>query len=139
MKIIIQDNRRYLLRFDKGEELIESLATFATQQGILAASFSAIGTALEVELGFYNSHLKEYRRKPFVEDLEVDAIVGDISALDGKPFAHAHGTFNRTDFTTIGGHIFRLVVNATCEVNLIKLEGTAARAKNDEFNLNLLS
>jgi predicted DNA-binding protein with PD1-like motif len=138
MKTILKDGRRYILRFDKDEELFDALAKFAEAESIGAASFSGIGTTSLVELAYFNQHLKEYRHKPIMEDLEIVSLNGNISMLDGKPSVHAHGTFSRTDFTVVGGHIFKLITLATCEIFLIKLEGQAIRKQNDTWGLKLL-
>jgi len=139
MKMILQDNRRYILRFDKGEEVFAGLAEFAAKNQIQAAVFWGIGTVSEAELGFYNSFLKQYRSKPMLENFEIISLIGNISMLDGKPSLHAHGSFGRTDFSVIGGHVFKLVTLATCEIFLIKLDGTLERKNNPELNLNLMA
>ncbi len=77
MKISLKDNEKFVLRFDKGEEVIAGIASFMKEHGVYACSFSAIGSAAEVELGYYNSFLKEYRHKPFVENLEVISLNGN--------------------------------------------------------------
>lgn len=138
MKIALEEPHQYILRFDKGEDVIAELGNFLAAQSILSCSFSGIGSTSEVELGYYNGHLKEYRKKPFFEELEVISLTGNGGIMEGKPAVHAHGMFGRTDFTTVGGHVFKLVVSATCEIFLTQLDGELKRGKNDEFNLNLL-
>lgn len=138
MKIALQDHRRYILRFDKDEDIIAGLGVFMADQKMTACFFSGIGSTGEIELGYYNGHLKEYRKKPFFEELEVISLIGNGGIMDGKPAVHAHGMFGRTDFTTVGGHVFKLIVAATCEIFLIQLDGELKRGKNEEFNLNLL-
>ena len=139
MKIALKDNRRYVLRFDKGEKLMESLAAFMGQEKIVACSFSGIGTAADVELGYYNQHIKDYRKKRYLEDLEIVQITGNGALFtDGKPMVHAHATFSRTDFTSFSGHVFEILVQATCEIFLIAMEGELKRANSPDWNLNLL-
>ena len=138
MKTILQDNNNYVLRFDKGEDVIAGLRQFMKDQALQACSFSGLGACSLVELGFYNEHLKDYRMKPFLEELEIVSLNGNGSMAAGEPAIHAHGMFSRTDFTTAGGHVSKLVVSVTCEISLTKLEGGMQRKKNDEFNLNLL-
>ena len=128
-----------MLRFDKGEEVFAGLAEFASKNQIDAGVFWGIGTVSEADLGFYNPFLKQYRSKPLVENFEIISLVGNVSVLEGKPSLHAHGSFGRTDFSVIGGHVFKLVALATCEVFLIKLEGKIGRQNNPEFNLNLMA
>ena len=138
MKVVLKDGRRYVLRFDKGEELWGKLTEFMTHESMQACAFWGIGSVSEVELGFYNNFLKEYRKKPFLEELELLSLQGTGASLDGKFILHAHGEFGRTDFSVLGGHVFRLVVSATVEIILIKLEGQLNRRHSEEFNLNLL-
>lgn len=138
MKLILKDNRRYMLRFDKGEEVFAKLAEFLAEEKIDNCVFNAIGAVSEIELGYFNDHLKEYRRKPYYEALEVISLMGNACMADGQPSVHAHGMFGRTDFTTLGGHVFKLLVSVTCEMFLIKLDGQMARKHNEEFNLKLL-
>ena len=138
MKAVLQDNRRFLLRFDKGDDVMAGISDFMAKQNFQAATFSGIGSCSEVELGYYNIHLKEYRKKPYFEDLEIVSFNGNGAIFEGKPVLHGHGMFGRTDFTVFGGHVFKMVANATCEVFLIHLDGKMERKKNEEFNLNLL-
>lgn len=138
MKIVIQDNRRYILRFDKGEEVFVGLTEFAEQNQVSAAMFTAIGTCQMVELAYYNAFLKEYRRKPYRENYEIVSLTGNIAVLDGKPAIHAHGSFSGPEFTLLGGHVFKIETLATCEVHLIKLDGKLERKNNPDLKLNLL-
>lgn len=138
MKIALQDGHDYILRFDRGEELLSGLAAFMEQNSIQACSFTAIGSCSDTELGYYNPNLKQYRKKLFLENMEVITVTGTGAMLEGKAVLHAHGLFGRTDFNTVGGHVFKLITLATCEVSLTSFTGTLSRAHNPEFNLNLL-
>ena len=140
MKVILQDNNNYILRFDKGETVFQGLADFMSSQQISACNFSGIGSCSNVELGFYNPFLKEYKKKPYIDEMEIISLTGNGSILDSdkKPTIHAHGIFGRIDFTVLGGHVFEIVVLATCEIFLTKLNGTMTRKNNPELNLNLL-
>lgn len=138
MKTVLQDSRRYILRFDKGEEVFAGLTDFAAKNQVTAAVFWGIGTVSEADLGFYNSFLKQYRSKPLVENFEIISLIGNIGVFESKPAIHAHGSFGRTDFSVVGGHVFKLVALATCEIFLIKLEGQIVRKNNPDFQLNLI-
>ena len=138
MKVVLQDGRRCILRFDRDEEVIGGLAEFAQINKINAAVFFGIGACSKVELGFYNDYLKDYRHKPFVDNREILSLNGNISQDDGKPVVHAHGVFSNSDFETIGGHVFKIVVSVTCEIFFIKLEGRLQRRHDEKLNLNLL-
>ncbi len=139
MKVIIEDGSNFVLRFDKGDDVISGLANFMKEQAIFTSSFQGLGACSEVELAFFNPHIKDYRKKPFMEEMEVVSLIGNGSLKDGVPIIHCHGVFGRNDFTLIGGHVFRLIVSVTVEVSFKKIEGAAQRVMNPDFNLNLLS
>ena len=138
MKLILKDTNQFILRFDKGEEVFVGIVNFMKEHSLSACSFSAIGSVSEVELGYYNPFLKEYHKKPLVENFELISLNGTGAMLNNEPVIHAHGMIGRTDFTVLGGHIFRLFTLATVEAYVIVLPGSMQRNKNDEFNLNLL-
>ncbi len=138
MKLIVKDTNQFILRFDKGEEVFAGIVNFMKEHSLSACSFSAIGSVSEVELGYYNPFLKEYHKKPLVENFELISLNGTGAMLNNEPVIHAHGMVGRTDFSVLGGHIFRLVTLATVEAHVIVLPGSMQRNKNDEFNLNLL-
>ena len=139
MKVILQDGRSQVLRFDKGEEVIAGLQNHMNEHRISACVFSGIGSCSEMELGYYNSHIKDYRRKPFLDGMEILSFSGNGGMKEGAPIVHAHGLFSGTDFAVIGGHVFKLVVSATCEIFLQTLAGEITRSQNADFNLNLLT
>lgn len=138
MKIVLEEGRKFLLRFDKNEDVVEGIPKFMKEQGTTACVFNGLGSALEIELGYYNKNSKEYERKSFKEDLEVISLVGNGSLIKGEPAIHAHGSFGRKDYSVIGGHVFKLITLATCEIYLTKLEGNLKRKKDSNWNLNLL-
>ncbi|MBI5530187.1 MAG: DNA-binding protein [Candidatus Doudnabacteria bacterium] len=138
MKVILQDGRRYVLRFDKDEDVVAGLEKFMADSQVAACSFNGVGAAASLELGYFNTHLKEYRRKPILDALEIISFTGNGATVAGKPTVHCHGIFSGTDFVTLGGHVFKLIVSVTCEIFLIKLDGELKRELNPDFNLNLL-
>jgi len=139
MKAILQDHNHYILRFDKGEEVVAGLTAFAKEQGIFAAAFFGIGACGSLDLAYYDLNHKNYITKTFTEDLEIVSLNGNIAVKEDKPVIHVHGQFGRADFSALAGHVMKLAVSVTCEVFLTKLEGKMARELNSDFNLNLLS
>lgn len=138
MQVILKDNRRFVLRFDKGEDVCVKLQEFMDEQKMTGCAFWGIGSCTEIQFGYYNEHLKEYRKKPYYEEMEVINFQGTGALMNDKAVVHAHGTVGRTDFTMLGGHVFKLVVSATMEIVLIQLDGALNRKNNPDFNLNLL-
>ena len=139
MKVILQDQNQIIVRLDKGEEFLECFAKFMQEQNIKACAFSAIGACDSVELAYYNQHLKEYRSKPLLQEMEVLSLTGNGAMKEGQPFIHAHGVFGSNDFSVVGGHVMKLSVSPNLEILVTKLEGEMKREKDSASNLFLLS
>jgi predicted DNA-binding protein with PD1-like motif len=52
------EERRHVLVFDKGDEVVASLLQFAKQEQLTAASFTAIGAFSDVTLGFFDARAR---------------------------------------------------------------------------------
>jgi predicted DNA-binding protein with PD1-like motif len=139
MKIILQDKNQFVLRFDKDEEVLEGLQKFMKEQAVSACVFFGIGACSSVELGFYNAHLKDYRKKPYIDEMEIISFIGSGALLGDNVVLHAHGSFGDNTFSVVGGHVFKLTASVTCEIFLTKLDGALERIQNPDFNLNLLA
>ncbi len=137
MKLILQDQNRCVLRLDKDEDVMAALPAFMGEQGIAACSIEGIGSASQVEMGFFNVHTKEYHKRNFLDYFEIISLNGTGAVQGGKPTVHLHGMFGRSDFDTVGGHVFKLVVAATAEIVLTRLEGQLERKNNPDVGLNL--
>ena len=144
MKIILKDDGKYVLRFDKGEELLEELIKFAEAEKIEAGWFLAIGAVSEITLSHYDLDAQKYSDKDYKEKLEIASLSGNIAKMKNKEIGaekviiHAHGSFSNPKMAVVAGHIKKLVVGPTCEVFLVKLDGKIERAYSDEIGLNLM-
>ena len=138
MKTILQDQNKFVLRAVIGEDVMEAVKQFCEEKGIEAAWFSAIGAAKEAVIAKYNIVEKKYESKEFIQELEIDHVIGDISLKDGEVFVHAHGSLSDTVMQMYGGHIQKLVVGVTCEIFLEKFNGKIERAFDEETGLHLM-
>ncbi len=139
MKLIVKDGRRYILRFDFGEEFIETLKSFCTREGILSGFFTCIGAASEVNLNIFHLNPKSYSDQTFKEELEVVDLTGNISKTGENVTIHAHGSFGRADYSVIGGHVKKLVASVTLEIHLISIDGKIERKLDPKTGLNLMA
>jgi uncharacterized protein len=97
--------------FDPGEEAIGGLASFARENDIEVASFTAIGGFESASIGFFNLETKGFDEIPFDErQVEVLSLVGEITTDGGDPLVHGHVVLGRRDGSTLGGHLLRGVV-----------------------------
>ncbi|MDP3710475.1 MAG: DNA-binding protein [bacterium] len=139
MKIILQDGRRYFLRFDRGEEVLESLRDFCAKENFRSGYFSAIGAVGRVILMHYDPDTKKYSEKTFDQKLEIVNLSGNLSWHEEGPYIHAHGVFSDEEMKCWGGHVKELTVAATCEMFLIHTDGELNREFSAEIGLNLLT
>jgi len=101
----VEGGREFVARMTHGEDWRPQIEAFAAEQEIDAAFFYGLGAVQDAELYFYDQDEHEYYPEPFDEPLEVAACVGNVSILDGEPFAHAHVTLSREDGSTVAGHL----------------------------------
>jgi predicted DNA-binding protein with PD1-like motif len=129
----------YVLVFDKGDEVMENLAAFASERELTAGHFTAIGAFSDVTLGFLDPETKEYA--PIVVDEQVEALslVGDISVENGERRVHAHVVIGKRDGLAYGGHLLEAHVWPTLEVVLTESPAHLRRRVDEETGLPLIA
>lgn len=138
MKLILKSGKNYILRFDRGEEIIEELKKFCQSKKITAAFFSALGASSEVEIAHYDVGKKRYSNKVIRQRMEIDSLIGNISLMDNKIVVHSHGVFSDQTMQTQAGHVNRLIVAATGEFFLQAHQAKIERQYDKETGLNLM-
>ncbi len=126
----------WVLRLDRGEEIVESLRAFAEREGLRAGAITAIGAVDEAELGFFSPSTGRYDRRTFSGDHEIGSLHGNLSELDGAPFPHCHVVLGDAEFRAWTGHLFRGVVSVTCEVQLVTDPGVLLRERRPDLGFN---
>lgn len=129
----------WVLRLDRGEEIVESVAAFAAREGIRAAGVTGLGAVGETELGFFHPDSRSYDHQRFGGDHELGSLTGNVSELDGRPFPHLHAVIAGADFVAHSGHLFRGVVSVTCEIQLVTDPGVLVRASRPDLGWNPLA
>ena len=137
MEIITHNDQTYLLRFDRGEDVITGLKQLCQDNNITAAHLTALGAAEMVELAFYDLDKKEYDTWVVDEVTEIASMVGNVALADGETVIHAHGVF-ATRERVQAGHVMQLTAAGTCEVTLTTLPGPITRELNEATGLKLL-
>lgn len=140
-KQLHQENgqKTFVLVFDTDDELMSGLTRFAKENGLSAASLTAIGAFSDVTLGYFDMQKKEYEKIPMEEQVEVLSLVGDIAPKeDGEPQVHAHVVVGRSNGTTRGGHVLEARVRPTLEVVLTESPAHLRRKTDPETGLPLI-
>lgn len=132
-------DNRIVARFDKGEEIITQVKTICEKEDIQLAGIYALGAVSEAELGCFDTSEKKYYANQYQGIYEIASLVGNASRMDGKVYLHIHSVLAGKDNKTIGGHLSRAVVSATCEMVIDIVNGAAGRFFSDKIGLNLLS
>jgi uncharacterized protein len=108
----------YVIRVDRGEEIMSTLTGLLTQQDIRSGSIVGIGAVEETVLGYYDARSGEYLRKSFPEEAELVVFAGNVTLVDGAPFIHAHAVISDASFQALSGHFFSGVIAVTGEFQL---------------------
>jgi predicted DNA-binding protein with PD1-like motif len=132
------DNATYALIFDSGDEVMSLLKTFANEHSLKAAHFTAIGAFSSVELGFFDFTIKDYKKIPVNEQVEVLSLIGDVALYGDDSKLHAHVVIGKSDGSTMGGHLLKAIVRPTLELILEESPGYLQRRMDEETGLPLI-
>jgi predicted DNA-binding protein with PD1-like motif len=124
--------------FDKGDEVLENLLSFAKTEGLSAAEFTGLGALSDVVLGYFDWQKKDYRRIALDELVEVLALTGNVALEDGEPKLHPHIVVGKSDGTAHGGHLLEGHVRPTLEVIVTESPAHLQRRSDPETGLALL-
>ncbi len=132
----LQDEDRYFVRLDRGDNLFEELIKISTSLKLASAHISGIGALKDIELGYFEVEKKEYLRKTFEKDSELLSLDGNIAQQNGKPVLHLHAVLGDENFQCFGGHLFNATVAVTAEINIrvFNQEITRSLEPNMRFN-----
>ena len=128
----------YIIRIDKGEELVQSLENFCKKNQIKLGTVQGIGATNQITIGYFDTEQKEYFSNQFKGDFEIAPLHGNITTMEGKTYLHLHVTFGDKKFGSHSGHLNKAVISATFEGVITVLDGKAERYHDKEIGLNFL-
>jgi len=128
----------YVLRLQKGEEIISVLKEAAENKKIEGAFFYGLGVGKDLVLGYFDAHKQSYIKKAFQGDYEFTSFSGNISKFQDDIIIHCHVTITDENFTAYGGHLFQGIVPATCEIMIFPFKKILRRKKDKATGLNLI-
>ncbi len=131
-------SRGYVLKFDQGEKLHETLIIFAEQKRIASGFYQGIGAFSEVEFGTFDLEKKGYTSYSKKGDYELLSASGNLSLVDGKPYPHTHVVLADSKGVTMGGHLFEGTVSLTAEIFFFPLDIALLRKPDAKFKFNAL-
>lgn len=132
----LSPDREFLARLETGADWREEIESLAVEEDVDAAWFNAMGAVQDAVVWFYDQQEGEYEAVEFEEPLEVAACMGNISYLDGEPFAHTHAVLSRPSGQALAGHLDAATVFAG-ELHMQTFEEPLAREHDEETDLDL--
>jgi uncharacterized protein len=138
-QLINNDQQKtFAVILESGEEVIEKIMEFAQEQKISASQLTAIGAFSNTIVGFFDFSMKDYKKIPFKEQMEVLTLNGDITLFNGEYKIHAHVVLGREDGSAHGGHLLKATVHPTLEIILNESPAYLSREMDKESGLALI-
>ena len=128
---------KYIVRIDKGEEIVESIRKFCKENEIKLGTVTGLGAVDQATIGLFETSSKEYHGTELTGDHEITSLVGNISTKDGEVYLHLHINLADNKYNTYGGHLNSAVVSGTCEITIEEIDGKVEREFDEEVGLNL--
>ncbi|MBA3724415.1 MAG: DNA-binding protein [Candidatus Levybacteria bacterium] len=132
----IQDNQ-FILRLERGEEVLSVLKIFCQDHRIKNASVSGIGSIESPTLAHYTVDTKKYSEKELVGVYEVTALLGTVALFEKQPLLHLHITLGDESMQAFAGHLVSGTVSATLEVIITVLPSAFEKEHDEEIGLKL--
>ena len=128
------DGKKIFLRMDHGEDFHETLKSVLKETGTKSAIIlGGIGMLMDFEIGWFNVEKGEYENESVSVPHELLSVQGNVSEMDGEPFAHVHVSLAGPSRSVVGGHLFRATVCNTVEMFLEILEMKLYREEGEKF------
>lgn len=128
---------KYVIRLEKGEEIVESIKKLCEKEDIKLGTISGIGAINRAVIGLFETNTKEYHSKELTGDMEITSLVGNISQMDGEVYLHIHINLANEENKVFGGHLTSAIISATGEIVIDVIEGVVDRKFDEEVGLNL--
>lgn len=129
---------RFIIRIDKGEEIVETLKKFCKENKITLGSVTGIGATNKLKIGLYDVDKKQYFSQELLGNYEIAPLYGNISTMKGEIYLHLHINVCDSEQRSFGGHLNSAVVSATFEGIIEQIDGEIDRKLDEEIGLNLI-
>jgi len=124
---------QFLARLPKGADLLEAITDEFRSRSIRNGSFTLIGAATKVVIGFYEPVKRQYHFKEFDDGAyEIVSCIGNISEKDGEMFAHAHILISDENLLCFGGHLGQGTIIFASELHGIEVPGHIMKRQYDD-------
>ena len=128
---------KFIIRIDKGEEVVETLKKFCEDNKINLGSITGIGATNKATIGLFDVETKKYYSKELTGNYEITNLSGNISKMNNEVYLHLHINLSDSEHKSFGGHLNSAVVSATFEGIIEVIYGSVEREFSEEIGLNL--
>ena len=133
------DSSRFLVRFERGEAIPDTLVTLAKERGWMSGSLLGIGGVQDVMLAYFDLHTKSYMQIPVEGIVELISLSGNLAFVDGQPLWHMHAAVSDVKGRVTAGHLVSLKVAVTLECWITPSHDVVTRSRDEFSGLNLLA
>lgn len=131
-------NNKWILRLDRGEEIISTIENFSKANNIKCAFISGIGAADKLRLGVFDVKKKAYNLKDFSGDFEITSLMGNITVLDEENvYIHLHANIADIKCNAHAGHVKSAYVSITAELIIDEIDAEVRRDKEPDLKINI--
>jgi predicted DNA-binding protein with PD1-like motif len=128
----------YVVRLDRGEEVVSCLSEICSREGIRLGMVQGLGAADRVVIGLYDVGSRIYHKTTLEGPMEITSLAGNISRKDGAPYLHLHINVCDRQMHVLGGHLNVFRISATAEIFIRSMAGEVGRRLDDAVTgLNL--
>lgn len=93
----------YAVRLEKGEEVVAAIKGLCEKEQIRLGTVTGLGAADRIVIGLFNTVEKKYYSTTYTEPMEMTALCGNVTEMDGQIYLHFHANFGRAGGAVIGG------------------------------------
>lgn len=131
--------KTFALVFNTGDEVMKSLLDYAREKRLTGCHFTAIGAFESAVLGYFDWKVKDYKKIPVREQVEVLSLMGDVAEKEGgEPQIHAHVVLGNSEGKALGGHLVEAHVRPTLELILTESPAHLRKRHDPESGLALI-
>ena len=121
----------------RGALVHDSLEQLALEENLRAGFVTGLGAFEETVLAFFDREQRKYVETPIHGPVEVASLTGNVTRVDGDPFAHLHAVIAGRDLIARGGHLVSGRVGVTMEIFVRDLGDDIVRELHDDIGLKL--
>ncbi len=127
----------FIVRIDRGEEVVSCLKVLCRKEGIRCGIISALGATDCMSISIYDTDNKVFCKQTIEKPMEITMLHGNVSTMDGDVYLHLHITTADVEGHAFGGHLNECRISATCELFIQSIDANVDRKKDEVTGLNL--